>query len=108
MVGVLVGVAVAVAVLVGVAVLVDSGVAEGVLVGVAVLVALPALSITSCAAVAPVSRLATLAAVLLPVVKAKFHEPLSVTKDDTSTEVQTPEANAPEEPSTAPVGGALL
>ena len=123
-------VAVAVGVLEGIAVNVGEAVAVGVLVGVGegpnvgvgvlvgVFVGTPVaegvavlinwVSITSCGALAPVSRLERLKAVLLVVVRAKLTSPLLLISGVTSTVVQTPVPKAPEEPITSPKAGELV
>ena len=65
-------------------------------------------SITSCGAVAPVSRLARLNAVLFVVVSPKLISPLLLINGVTSTVVQTPVPNAPDEPVTLPTAGELV
>lgn len=65
-------------------------------------------SITSCGAVAPVSRLARLNAVLFVVVRARLTMPLLLIREVISIVVQTPVPKAPDEPATLPTAGALV
>ena len=65
-------------------------------------------SITSCGAVAPVSRLARLNAVLFVVVRARLTTPLPLMRGVISTVVHTPVPKAPEEPATLPTAGELV
>lgn len=81
---------------------------EGTLVAEGVAVEMNCVSITSCGAVELVSRLERLKAVLLVVVRAKLTSPLLLINGVTSTVVQTPVPNAPEEPITLPKDGELV
>ena len=84
------------------------GVSVGTLVAEGVAVEINWVSITSCGAVAPVSRLARLNAVLFVVVSARLTMPLPLMRGVISTAVQTPVPKAPDDPVTLPTAGELV